>query len=210
MSRIALIRATVLDRPGRDGDHLFVAEHQSRQVIGALAADWQRDRERRTACGLAAEWQQDPANAASSAGPRLVGRLEVPEESVSMSGVEFYEVCERPMFVVEEVARFPLGPDHGDDALVEAVRTWYQAAWNVVAMSQFIGQVADLREAMRQTGQQDTQDFHDIEVELSQARMEITKARSILAARTHATTGERGTSPSGEADGGAQVGEGDR
>lgn len=178
-TRDPLVPVTVIDRPGRDGDHLFVAEHQGRQALGALGADWQRHPARRARAGLSEDWQRDAA-ASSGPGPRLRASVEVPRQLVELEGVEFVDVMGRPMFLLPVEVRFELGDGHGEDALVERARAWYQAAWTVVAMTQFIEEVADLRAAMLKTGHEHTRDFQEIELELSQARMTITKARSVL------------------------------
>lgn len=177
--RDPLIPVTVIDRPSRDADHLFVAEYQGHQVVGALGADWQRNPARRTRAGLPGKWEDDVAAIAGS-GPRLRGSLEVPRESKQMEEVEFFEVAERPMFVVPESARHDVGDGHGNDAAVTRVHTWYQAAWTVVAMTQLIGECADIRAAMLRAGSENTTDFQNVELELSQARLSITKARAIL------------------------------
>lgn len=179
------VLATVIDRPSRDGDHLFVSEHQGHRVVGALGADWQRDPSRRAHAGLPESWEDDDA-AVEGSGSRLKGSIEAPRESVKLDEVEFFEVAGRPMFVVPGEVCFDVGDSHGRDDLVERVRAWYQAAWAVVAMTQFIGQVADVREAMLRTGHEKTTDFQEVELELSQARMAITKARTVLkSARAH-------------------------
>lgn len=170
---------TVIDRPSRDGDHLFIAQHQGRQVVGALGADWQRHPGRRARAGLPEDWEQDDA-AVEGPGPRLVASIEVPRESVRVGEIEFFDVAGRPMFVVPDAVNLPAGDGHGNDGLVDRVRLWYQAAWTVVAMTQFIGQVADVRAAMLRAGKERTSDFQDIEVELSQARLTITQARATL------------------------------
>lgn len=182
------VLATVIDRPSRDGDHLFVSEHQGHRVVGALGADWQRHPSRRARAGLSENWEDDDA-AVEGSGPRLKASIEAPRESVNLGEVEFFDVADRPMFVVPGEVHFDVGDGHGDDALVEQVRAWYQAAWTLVAMTQFIGQVADVREAMLRTGREKTTDFQEVELELSQARMAITKARTILkAARARGVT----------------------
>lgn len=183
-----LLPVTVIDRAGRDGDHLFVAESKGHQVLGAVGADWQRDPVRRARAGLPSDWEQDAA-ATSGAGARLRAMLEISPDPVEMEGVEFYDVMGRPMFVLPTEVRFRLGDRHGDDALVERARAWYQAAWTVVAMTQFIGEVADVRAAMLKTGHEKTTDFQEVELELSQARLTITKARGVLmSARKHGVT----------------------
>lgn len=195
--RDPLLPVVVIDRAGRDGDHLFVAEHQGRQALGAVGADWQRNPQRRARAGLVEEWEQDDA-AMGGPGPRLRAVVEVPRQLVELEGVEFFDVMGRPMFVLPAEVRFGLGDGHGDDALVERARAWYQAAWTVVAMTQFIEEVADLRAAMLKTGHEKTRDFQEIELELSQARMAITKARSVLvSARKQGVTPVTGSGSSG-------------
>lgn len=174
-----LIPVMVIDRPSRDGDHLFVGEHQGHRVIGALGADWQRQPQRRARAGLPEDWEDDDA-AVEGAGPRLTASIEVPRESVKVGEVEFFEVAGRPMFVVPDDVCLEVGDGHEEEGLIERARAWYQAAWTVVAMTQFIGQVADVRAAMLRGGREKTADFHDVEVELSQARLSITKARAVL------------------------------
>lgn len=171
--------ATVIDRPSRDGDHLFVSEHQGHRVVGALGADWQRHPARRARAGLPGNWEDDDA-AVEGSGPRLKASVEAPRESVKVGEVEFFDVAGRPMFVVPDEVLFEVGEGHGEDDLVESVRSWYQASWTVVAMTQFIGQVVDVRAAMIRAGKQESADFHDVEVELSQARLTITQARGVL------------------------------
>lgn len=182
------VLATVIDRPSRDGDHLFVGEHHGHRVVGALGADWQRHPTRRARAGLPDDWEEDDA-AAEGSGPRLKASIEAPRESVNLGEVEFFDVAGRPMFVVPDEVRLEVGDGHGEDDLVESVRSWYQAAWTVVAMTQFIGQVVDVRAAMLRAGKEKTADFQDIEVELSQARLTITKARAVLvSARKYGVT----------------------
>lgn len=172
---------TVIDRPSRDGDHLFVAQHQGHHVVGALGADWQRHPSRRALAGLPEDWEQDDA-AVEGVGPRLVASVEVPRKSETIGEVEFFDVEGRPMFVIPDGVNLPVGDGHGEDDLVERVRLWYQAAWTVVAMTQFVGQVADVRAALIRSGKENTADFQDVEVELSQARLTITSARATLKA----------------------------
>lgn len=151
------IPVTVIDRPDREGDHLFVAEHQCRQVVGAVGGDWQSSRAKHT-------------------GPVAISR-----ESEQVEGVEFYDAGGRPAFVVPDRARFDVAA-LSDDVEVERVRSWYQAGWAVVAMTQFLSEGADLLESMRLTGREKTNDFTEIEGELAMARLSILKAKVALAA----------------------------
>lgn len=178
----ANVPVTVIDRPSRDGDHLFVAEHASRQVVGAVGADWQRDPARRARAGMCAGWESEGvAESLGGVVPRCTGSVAITHQLVQVEGVEFFEAEGRPAFVVPATVRFAVEDHHGDDAAVERMRGWYQAAWSVLAMSQFISEIAALREAMLHTGQEKTTDFCEVEGELSQARLSISKAKAVLA-----------------------------
>lgn len=169
------IPVLVIDRPEREGDHLFVATHQSKPVVGAVGADWQRDPKRRARAGLQRDWRATESR-------RLRASLEVPGTGGVVAGLELFDVGGRPMFVTPESLIAGLGEEHGgDDGFGEQVRGWYQAAWTVVAMTQFIDSVAHIRQAMIEAGQDRSKDFEEVELELSQARLAITQAKTVLA-----------------------------
>lgn len=172
------IAITVIDRPHRDGDHLFITTHHNRPTVGAIPADWQHNPQRRAQSGLAEDAEPGANGDAES---YVTGVVEVSRQPMSLGDLVFYNVEGRPMFEAPAGLLAGVGDHHGQDDVVDQIRNWYQAAWTVVAMTQFIDEVVDVREAMLRTNREHTADFQDIELELSQARMAITQAKGVLA-----------------------------
>lgn len=190
-----MIPVIVIDRPSREGDHLFLAEHEGRQLVGAVSADWQLMRLMKTQ-GLPKEellefatrmtasaemgegWESPPGG--GDGDQRCTGSVELSRDSARVGDIEVRESQGRPVFATPENVRFPVTPTHGDDAAVENVRTWYEAAWTLVSMAQLIEAGVDVRTALLESGREGTRDFQDVEAELSQARLSITRAKAVL------------------------------
>ena len=196
VKRGPMIPVTVIDRPTRSGDHLFLAEYRGRQLVGAVAADWQLARLMKSegmskqelleyatwmtqmTTGPGESWEQPEGGGDGDS--RCTGSVEISRDSARIGDIDVHEAQGRPAFLAPDDVRFPLEPAHGDDAAVERVRTWYEAAWTVVSMAQLIDAGVDVRAAMVRSGQEKTRDFQDVEAELAQARVSITKAKATL------------------------------
>lgn len=174
-----LAAVTVIDRPALEADHLFVAAHGGKKLLGAVDNMWQRDPTRRARSGLAPWWQDDPA-AYRGVGDRLRSVLPAPGEPEWVGALVVYDVQGRPAFEVSESLVSRLGDGHGDEQEVARLRQWYEAAWKVVAFGQFITEVVDLRAALLASGRSGVE-VHRLESEAAHARLGVTRARATLA-----------------------------
>lgn len=195
MKRGLMIPVTVIDRPSREGDHLFLAEHEGRQFVGAVPADWQLARLMQ-ADGMSkqelleyATWVTQVASpgkgweaplGGGDGDSRCTGSVDISRDSARFGDIHVHEAQGRPAFLVPDAVRFPVKPMHGDDAAVERVRTWFEAAWMVVSMARLIEAGVDARKALLDSGLEKTRDFQEVEAELSQARLSITRAKAVL------------------------------
>lgn len=173
--RTPLAYARVLDEPAREGDHIYASRDPlGRQLIGSVPADWQRDPDRRLRASLPVNWKTPTLTRMHAPLPTLGDPIDISDE------LTLYEVLERPAFVAPG-SGFTVSHEHDDPTALEQVRLWYRSAWEVISLARFIEQVLPTRVAAAARYGEDSSSVAEIDVQLSQARVSITRNRATLA-----------------------------